>query len=294
MLRLALITWVGATDLGADGELLLPALDRLGVAGIPVDWAADLDAGSFDGAVIRSASDYIDDPGRFLDWCRQTASRMPLANPVDVLVWNSDKRYLRDLEGAGVAMVPTRWIGPGESLDTVPWERYVVKPVISAGARASASYDRSGLAAARRHVDAITATGVTAMIQPHLSSIDREGEVGTYVIGGEVSHAIRKAGVLRVGEPPAPDLSRGRDQPVMPTPVLDEHARFARTVLDSVPGGPDRLLYARVDMARGEEGELLLIELECIEPRLFLEHAPARAGAVAGAFAAWLRRPLAG
>jgi len=290
MIRLALITWIGATDLGADGELLLPALDRLGVAGIPVGWAAELEAGSFDGAVIRSASDYIDDPRRFLDWCRQTSSRMPLANPVDVLVWNSDKRYLQDLQRAGVAIVPTLWIGPGESLDTVPWERFVVKPVISAGARSSASYDRSGRLAARRHVDAITAAGVTAMVQPHLSAIDREGEVGTYVIGGEVSHAIRKAGVLRVGEPPAADLSRGRHQQVVPTPVLDEHARFAQTVLDSVPGGPDRLLYARVDMARGEDGELLLIELECIEPRLFLEHAPDRAGAVAAAFAAWLGR----
>ena len=78
------------------------------------------------------------------------------------------------------------------------------------------------------------------------------------------------------------------------SPLLEEHVRFARAVLDGVPGGPDRLLYARVDMARGEEGELLLLELECIEPRLFLEHAPARAGAVAGAFAAWLESSMAG
>jgi len=290
MLRLALITWVGATDLGADGELLLPALEGQGVAGIPVDWAAELEAGSFDGAVIRTASDYVDDPRRFLDWCRQTSTLIPLANPVDILAWNSDKRYLRDLERAGVAIVPTLWIGPGESLGDVPWEPFVVKPVVSAGARSSASYRRSGLPAARRHVDAITAAGVAAMVQPHLRAIDQEGEVGLYVIGGEVSHAIRKAAVLRVGEPPVPDFSRGRDQRVAPTPVLDEHARFAQTVLDSVPGGPDRLLYARVDMARGEDGELLLIELECIEPRLFLEHAPDRAGAVAAAFAAWLGR----
>jgi hypothetical protein len=219
---------------------------------------------------------------------------MPLANPVDVLAWNSDKRYLRDLERTGVAVVPTLWLGPGETLTGIRWERFVVKPVISAGARASATYGRSSLPEARCHVDAITAGGVTAMVQPHLTSIDREGEVGVYVIGGEVSHAIRKAGVLRVGAPPAPDLSLGRHQQVVPSPLLEEHVRFARAVLDGVPGGPDRLLYARVDMARGEEGELLLLELECIEPRLFLEHAPARAGAVAGAFAAWLRRPLAG
>ena len=290
MLRLALITSVGAADLGADGDLLLPELGRLGIAGIPVGWGVDLTTRAFDGAVIRSASDYVDHPRRFLDWCRETSNRMPLANPIDVLAWNSDKRYLRDLERTGVAVVPTLWLGPGETLTGIRWERFVVKPVISAGARASATYGRSGLPEARRHVDAITAGGVTAMVQPHLTSIDREGEVGLYVIGGEVSHAIRKAGVLRAGAPPAADLSLGRHQQVVPSPLLEEHVRFARAVLDGVPGGPDRLLYARVDMARGEEGELLLLELECIEPRLFLEHAPARAGAVAGVFATWLER----
>jgi hypothetical protein len=290
MLRLALITSVGAADLGADGDLLLPELGRLGIAGIPVGWGVDLTTRAFDGAVIRSASDYVDHPRRFLDWCRETSNRMPLANPVDVLAWNSDKRYLRDLERTGVAVVPTLWLGPGETLTGIRWERFVVKPVISAGARASATYGRSGLPEARRHVDAITAGGVTAMVQPHLTSIDREGEVGLYVIGGEVSHAIRKAGVLRAGAPPAADLSLGRHQQVVPSPLLEEHVRFARAVLDGVPGGPDRLLYVRVDMARGEEGELLLLELECIEPRLFLEHAPARAGAVAGVFATWLER----
>jgi hypothetical protein len=294
MLRLALITSVGAADLDADGDLLLPELGRRGIAGIPVGWGVDFETRAFDGAVIRSASDYIDAPRRFLDWCREASSRMPLANPVDVLAWNSDKRYLRDLERAAVKVVPTLWVGPGESLTGVPWDRFVVKPVISAGARASATYGRSALPEARRHVDAITAGGVTAMVQPHLSSIDREGEVGIYVIGGEVSHAIRKAGVLRSGAPPAPDLSLGRHQQAVPSPVLEEHVRFARAVLEAVPGGPDRLLYARVDMARGEEGELLLLELECIEPRLFLEHAPARAGAVAGAFAAWLEGRVGG
>jgi len=100
--------------------------------------------------------------------------------------------------------------------------------------------------------------------------------------------------VLRPGAPPPSDLSLGHRQQVVPDLVGEEHARFARAVLDRVPGGADRLLYARVDVARGERGELLLLELECIEPRLFLEHAPARAGAVAAAFAGWLARAAGG
>jgi hypothetical protein len=283
------VTAVGATDLGLDGDHLLPALSRVGIAGIPVPWGSRLEAADFAGAVIRASSDYIDDPRRFIEWCEETSRRLPLANPVDVLAWNSDKRYLGDLERAGVATVPTVWVGPGETLPCPPWERFVVKPTVSAGARSTATYDRSELRRARRHVDGLTARGGVAMIQPHLPSIDRDGEVGIYVIGGEVSHAIRKGGVLRSGVPPPADFSLARHQTVAPWPILDEDARFARTVLEKVPGGADRLLYARVDVARGEHGELLLLELECIEPNLFLEHAPARADAVAAAFGAWLK-----
>ncbi len=253
-------------------------------------WGERLEATDFDGAVIRSTSDYIDDPRRFLDWCEETSRRLPLANPVNVLAWNSDKRYLRDLELAGVATIPTLWVGTGENLAGPPWERFVVKPTISAGARSSATYEWSTLEEASRHVDSITAGGVVAMIQPHLPAIDREGEVGVYVIGGEVSHAIRKFGVLRAGEPPVADFALARGQRVEACPVPEEYAGFARAVLDRAPGGADRLLYARVDMARGERGELLLLELECIEPNLFLEHAPGRADAVAAAFATWLAR----
>jgi hypothetical protein len=75
---------------------------------------------------------------------------------------------------------------------------------------------------------------------------------------------------------------------VTPHRLLDEDVEFARSVLAAVPGGAARLLYARVDMAQGEGGEPLLLELECIEPNLFLGHAPACAAAVASAFAAWL------
>ena len=261
--------------MGRDGDHLIPALARLGIAGVPIAWGGRLEATDFDGVVIRSTWDYIDDPRRFLDWCEETSRRIPVANPVNVLAWNSDKRYLRDLELAGVATIPTLWVGTGENLAGPPWERFVVKPTISAGARSSATYEWSSLREASRHVDAITAGGVVAMIQPHLSSIDREGEIGVYVIGGEVSHAIRKFGVLQAGAPPVADFALARGQRVEACPVPEEHARFARTVLDRVPGGAERLLDARVDLARGERGELLLLELECIEPNLFLDSHPA-------------------
>ena len=92
------------------------------------------------------------------------------------------------------------------------------------------------------------------MVQPHLPAVDVEGELGVYVIGGEISHAVRKAGVLRPGAPPTPDFSLGLQQRVEPVQVGEEHARFARTVLARVPGGADRLLYARVDWPGGSGG----------------------------------------
>jgi len=280
----------GATDLLSDGAHLLPALDRLGIAGTPLPWGEPVDPALFDGAVIRNTWDYVHDLRGFLGWCEQTAARLPLANPVDVLAWNSDKRYLRELSQAGVPTVPTVWVGPGEELVEPPWARFVVKPAVSVAATSTAAYDRTRMRQARRHVAGITAGGGVAMIQPYLASIDLEGEIGTYVIGQDVTHAIRRAGVLRTGAPPVADLSLVRRQPVTGWPVADEHARFARDVLRRVPGGPDRLLYARVDTVRGDGGELLLLEVECVAPYLFLKHSPGCAERVAAAFAAWLER----
>ena len=128
-------------------------------------------------------------------------------------------------------------------------------------------------------------TGAWAMVQPYLESVDEEGETGTYVFGGEVSHAIRKGAILEPGRPASDALDAGSHQRVGRADVDPILAEFARAVVRSSLS----VLYARVDTAPGPEGTPVLLEFEATEPFLFLEHEPAAADRFATAVVDWLR-----
>ncbi|MCU1449214.1 MAG: hypothetical protein JWP02_1384 [Acidimicrobiales bacterium] len=268
-----------------DGPYLIPAFDALGMAATVVPWGPGPDWPSFDAVLVRNTWDYIFDRDLFLEWAAGVEAVTRLANTLDVLRWNTDKRYIRDLEDAGVPTVPTVWIEPGQSPPPVEWDEVVVKPTVSAGARLSARY-RGGQDFGE-HVRRIHAEGMTAMLQPYLRSVDTEGETGTYVFGGEVSHAIHKGPVLQAARPASDELDAASHQSVGPADVDPDLAAFALRVLRAAPP----VLYARVDTAPGPDGHPLLLELEATEPYLFLEHAPRGADNFAQAVATWLSRP---
>jgi hypothetical protein len=262
-----------------DGPPLLAAFERIGIEADVVPWGPGPDGESYDGVLIRGTWDYILDRGLFLAWA---ASVPRLANPVEVLRWNTDKEYLRDFAAAGIPTVTTMWIASGTAEPDVNWDDFVVKPSISAGARLSARYRRGDDITG--HVRAIHEAGSVAMIQPYLPSVDTTGETGTYVFGGEVSHAIRKGGILQEGRAPLDELDLGSHQQVGPSTVDPALAAFAGRVLTAAPP----VLYARVDTVPDADGEPLLIELEVTEPYLFLVHAPPAADRFAAAVADWL------
>ena len=217
-----------------------------------VDWSA------FDLVVIRSTWDYTQKVDGFLDW----VERVPrLRNDADVVRWNHDKSYLRALHAHGVATVPTRW-----DPDDVPHGRWVVKPSISAGAVDTISGDRDDALA---HVERLRVAGRTAMVQPHLSGIDEVGETALLYIGGEYSHAVRKAAVL--GHLRRSDGTFEPDRVEPRTPTVAE-LEVAEHVLDTIPFDRSELLYARVDLIPDDDGDPVLLELELIEPDLFLAH----------------------
>lgn len=263
-----------------DGPPLLAALARIGIEADVVPWGPGPDWNSYDGVLIRGTWDYILDRDAFLAWV-DTVPR--LANSADVLRWNTDKRYLRELEDAGIPVVPTVWVEPGEPVPALEFDELVVKPSVSAGARLSARYSAGDDLS--EHISRIHATGWAAMIQPYVESVDVTGETGTYVFGGEVSHAISKGAILEPGRAPADSLDAGSHQLVGPAAVLPSLADFARRVLAVSPP----VLYARVDTVPGPDGEPLLIELEVTEPFLFLEHHPEGADNYAAAVAEWLQ-----
>lgn len=288
----ALVCQRDGTNLETDGPYLFQALAAVGIDAEAVPWGGVVDWSRFDGVVVRTTWDYVEHFDEFFAWARSVeASGVPVANPVAVLAWNADKRYLRDLADAGVATVPTRWVEPGDdvlaAVKAIPWARYVVKPAVSAGSRMTARYDAREQDAAVEHLHLITSGGGVAMVQPHVRTVDEIGENGTYVFAGRVSHAITKGAVLKPGAAPVRDNSLAQTQEAAPTAVTDELAVFAGDVLARLPFD-ESVLYARVDTVREDEGALVLLELELFEPFLFLEISPGAADNYAAAVATWL------
>jgi len=274
VLQVALATAAQLPDLDEDGAALLEALDAEGVQAAPVVWDSGADWAAYDLVVVRSTWDYDRRREQFLAWA---ASVPRLANPADVLAWNTDKTYLQALASAGVPVVETTWLVPGDVF-TPPAGPYVVKPTVSAGARDTAAYD--GGADATAHVQRLLAAGRPVMVQPYLPQVDVLGETSVLCFEGEVSHAASKSALLQVGAGVRNDIdSRAFVTPAEPTRAQVDLAKAALAVV----GQP--LLYARVDLVPGPEGPLLL-ELELTEPSLFLRHAE---GATAR-FAAAVRR----
>lgn len=256
--RVALATCSSLPTLGEDGPLLLDALAAVDVAAEPVVWDdSAADWASYDLVVVRSTWDYTTRREEFLAWARSVPR---LANPADVLEWNTDKRYLAELAAAGVPVVPTTFVAPGERYASPAYE-HVVKPTVSAGSRDTARYavgeDSSP------HALALLEAGRTVMVQPYQAAVDVAGETAVLVFGGEHSHAARKAPVLdgTLDDPLKVGISAREASPA--------ELEVARLALAAVPSaGP--LLYARVDLVPGPDGSPVLMELEVTEPSLFL------------------------
>ncbi|QOC91198.1 ATP-grasp domain-containing protein [Micromonospora craniellae] len=285
--RVALVTCTELADLEPDDRLVIAPLADRGVIAEPVVWDDPaVDWSGYDLAMLRSPWDYMFRRDEFVAW----AARVPrLANPADVVRWNTDKRYLDELSAAGVPTVPTAWVDPGEQWRPPADEgEYVVKPSVSAGSQDTGRYDLADpehreLAAA--HVRRLGAAGRVAMIQPYLSAVDAAGETALLFFAGPdgpaFSHAIRKGPMLA-----GPDLGVGglyKAEDITPRTAGADELAVAQRTLAAVPGGPGRLLYARVDLIPGPDGAPVLVELELTEPSLFLGHADGAAERLADA-----------
>lgn len=265
-MTITFVTCAYARDADADLPLLLAAAEAQGVQADltiwddpAVDWAA------YDAVVIRSCWDYTPQRETFLSW----AAFVPtLYNSHEVLAWNTDKVYLRQLADAGVPIIETRWdVKPGHDLGD--HDEWVVKPTVSAGSRDTARWSTPDEVYA--HSSALVAAGRTSMIQPYIGSVDDEGETAMLFIGGSFSHAIRKGPLLIRGEGVRQDRdSREEITPRTPSPAQREVAGVALAAVPAALGHPVDLMYARVDLVTAPNGSPLVIELELVEPSLFL------------------------
>ncbi|SDO92856.1 hypothetical protein SAMN04487981_114232 [Streptomyces sp. cf386] len=273
MPRIALVTCRPGPDISVDRDLpvLVRALREAGAEADSVYW--DDDAVEWDGydlAVIRSTWDYSWRSAEFLAWAERCGKLTRLANPAEVVRWNADKRYLGALAEAGVPVVPTRYFAPGDTPELPEGIEYVVKPTSGAGARFAARYTPDDHDTAVRQLARMHADGFTAMVQPYVKGIDVSGERALQFYGGRLLHASRKGAVLSLGTPyDERKVAHPGLEPWTPTPT---ELAVAERALAAVPEAPE-LLYARVDLVDGEDGpggEPRVMELELVEPNLFL------------------------
>jgi len=286
----ALATCAELPDLDPDDRLLLAPLAQIGVDVAVVVWDdPGVDWAAFDLVVLRNTWDYARRRDEFVAWTRTVPA---LANPAEVVAWNTDKRYLRELADAGIPVVPTTWLEPGEAWLPPTDGEWVIKPAVSAGSVDTGRYDcgspdQGALAAA--HVARLQTAGRLVMVQPYVSSVDTYGETALLYLGGAYSHAIRKGPMLR-----GPDGGEAglfvEEQITARAPTEAERA-LAEATLGALPFPADTLLYARVDLLDSGAGSSgpVVIEVELTEPSLFVGTAPGASERFAAALVRRLR-----
>lgn len=265
---LAIATCSAYAELDIDDQLLLEPLRGLGLRPRILVWDdPTVQWELFDLVLIRSTWDYTRHHAEFLEWARKVESASVLANPVSVIAWSSVKTYLRDLANAGVPIVPTSFIAPGQDW-TFPEGQFVVKPTISAGSRDTVRLSSANHAAGDSAIAALHSRQQVAMIQPYFHSVDVQAETAMIFFEGEFSHAISKAALLALDEA-SPTFERGLflKEKIAGRAARADQLAVARAALACAPDG---WLYARVDLIDDQLGNPVVLELEMVEPSLFL------------------------
>ncbi|MBK3571564.1 MULTISPECIES: RimK family alpha-L-glutamate ligase [unclassified Streptomyces] len=283
MPRIALATYDPGSEPSKDRDLpvLVEALRAAGAEAVAAPWDDEgTDWGGYDLVLIRSTWDYSWRAAEFVAWAERVGKATRLANPAQVVRWNTDKRYLGVLAAAGVPVVPTRYVAAGDPVDLPDDHEYVVKPTSGAGARFAARYTPDEHETAVRHLERMHAEGFTAMVQPYLTNVDVSGERALLFFGGRYVHASRKGAVLSRGT--AYDDDKVSHPDLEPWTATDVELAVAERALAAVPDAPE-LLYARVDLVDGPDGQPCVMELELVEPNLFLDLHPGSLAAVVDA-----------
>lgn len=276
---------VYVNQIHTEDRLLADGLSQHGLTSARIDWAdPTFDWASVRCAVIRTTWDYFQRFAEFSNWLEQVALKTNVLNDIATLRWNIDKHYLADLGAKGVEIVPTVFVERGASADVAAiacdrkWDGVVIKPAVSGGAYRT--YRASG-----HEIGALQQTfeeclrEAAMLIQPFMPEIVAEGEISLMVMDGHYTHAVRKT--AKAGDFRVQDDHGGVAHAHAATAAERAFAERAIAACDRTPA------YARVDIVNTAHG-CRLMELELIEPELFLRFHPPSAKAMADAIAARL------
>jgi glutathione synthase/RimK-type ligase-like ATP-grasp enzyme len=277
----ALITCSDRPHLSHSDTLLQSALAARDIEAGPLVWNdAAVDWSSPLVGVIRSTWDYHLQRPAFLRWAQHVSQVQTLWNPLPILHWNTHKSYLYDLEKWGVPIIPTRWVVQGASVDLAKlmqdhgWSEVVIKPAVSADAYGTILIEEGMAIEGQLYLDHMLSTH-DMLIQPFFPAIMSRGERSLIYIDGEITHAVVRPPVLSrkpVPEPPKKALIA----------LQDEDQQLARKVIAALPSP---VLYARIDLVDDMDGKACVMEIELVEPELWLTWMPAAAERFADAIA---------
>lgn len=285
MRQCAFLTLDERGDFVIDDEHAVEPLERLGWRVSTLSWRqSSVPWSEFDAVVIRSTWDYWDDVPAFLETLKRIDRATRLENPLSLVHWNLAKTYLQDLHGQGVPIVPTLFRERLCEGDLAACARelgsddLVVKPVIGANGQ-DAFRLAPGDDPVRLADIAGRFRGRGCLVQRFMPAILSEGEYSLFYFSGALSHAILK--VPAQGEFRSQEEHGSQILPVAPEPELREAADRAMAVVSPTP------LYGRIDFVRDETGGFVVMELELIEPSMYLRTDPGAPERFARAVDSW-------
>jgi glutathione synthase/RimK-type ligase-like ATP-grasp enzyme len=273
-LLFSLITYSALPDLDPDDQLVKAALERRGAKVQALVWDDEnVDWSKAGICVLRSTWDYHLSYEKFCHWVDKVGQATRLFNPAQLVLWNSRKTYLNEMIQAGLPVIPTSFLDNDANTDLSQllqqrgWRKAVIKPTVglaTSGVKCVENTPES-LEEGQQHLNQLLKNGVV-MVQEYLEAVEGYGERSLTFIDGKFSHCIRKTAFQKLAV-------AGRAGETAQDVSEDELVQ-AQKILSYLKETP---LYARVDLVRDRNNQPLLMELELVEPSLFLQTKPSAA-----------------
>jgi glutathione synthase/RimK-type ligase-like ATP-grasp enzyme len=255
-----------------EDRLLQTALEKKGLKICKKDWAdPNFNWTSTKYAILRSTWDYFERFNEFFSWIQETKHKTHFINSSEIINWNIDKHYLKDLANNGLNTTPTIFIEKDNKITLAQlfkktkWPEVVIKPVISGAARHTYRITQNNYTIYEEIFQRLIKEECM-LFQEFMKNITSQGEISLIIIGGKYTHAVRK--IAKMGDFRVQDDHGGK---AVEYEANDKEIKFAERCVKKCPFSP---IYARVDITYDNNNNLSLIELELIEPELWFRNNP--------------------
>jgi len=260
--------------LDPNDDLIISLLENQEVYAKQEIWSnPNVNWNQYDLIIVRSTWDYPENLQEFKKWLGKLKSdKLNVVNPVDVMLWNMDKRYLLDLQESGIPIPETVMVSEGEEFNifqimkSASWDKCIIKPRVGCGSTDVVVINGLQDAIQRQEESKGLFTGINFIVQEYIEEIVTAGEWSLCYFGGKFSHAImaktNSENILYRGQP----FKHESRHP--PSNILKAGAKIMKYLAEKEP------LYCRVDLVERAYHDVQIIELELIEPNLFLSSNP--------------------